>query len=151
MKILAAVDRSDTSRAVLDMTLEIAGGTGAEVLLVNVAPRDPDVFGRQVTRKVITEPVPEELLDRLELLDVHSAELTEAGIQCETLLIRGDPGRTLLREADRWGANLIIMGSHGRGAIYRKLMGSVSHAVMLDRRFPVLVVPAPGHAKELNG
>ena len=151
MKILAAVDRSDTSRAVLDMTLEIAGGTGAEVLLVNVAPRDPDVFGRQVTRKVITEPVPKELLDRRELLDVHSAELTEAGIPCETLLIRGDPGRTLLREADRWGANLIIMGSHGRGAIYRKLMGSVSHAVMLDRRFPVLVVPAPGHGKELNG
>ena len=151
MKILAAVDRSDTSRAVLDMTLEIAGGTGAEVLLVNVAPRDPDVFGRQVTRKVITEPVPEELLDRRELLDVHSAELTEAGIQCETLLIRGDPGRTLLREADRWGANLILMGSHGRGAIYRKLMGSVSQAVMLDRRFPVLVVPAAGHGKELNG
>ncbi len=143
MKILAAVDRSDISRAVLDMTLEIAGGTHAEVLLVNVAPRDPDVFGRQVTRKVITEPVPEELLDRRELLDRCSAELAEASIECETLLVRGDPGRALLREADHWGANLIIMGSHGRGAIYRKLMGSVSQAVMLDRRFPVLVVPAP--------
>ena len=142
MKILAAVDRSDIGRAVLDMTMEIAGGTGAEVLLVNVAPRDPDAFGRQVTRKVITEPVPEELLDRRELLDRHSAELAGAEIECETLLIRGDPGRTLLREADRWGANLIIMGSHGRGAIYRKLMGSVSQAVMLARRFPVLVVPA---------
>ena len=143
MKILAAVDRSDISRAVLEMTAKIATGVGAQVLLINVAPRDPDVFGRQIIRKVITEPVPEELLDRRELLDRHSAELAEAGIRCKTLLIRGDPGPTLLREADRWGANLIIMGSHGRGGILRKLMGSVSQAVVLDRRFPVLVVPAP--------
>ncbi len=49
----------------------------------------------------------------------------------------------MLREAERWGANLIIMGSHGRGALYRKVMGSVSEAVMQGRRFPVLVVPAP--------
>jgi nucleotide-binding universal stress UspA family protein len=147
MKILAAVDRSDISRAVLDMTRQIAGGTGAEVLLVNVAPRDPDVFGHQVTRKIITEPVPEEQLDRRELLDSHAAELVNAGIQCDTLLIRGNAGRTLLREADGWGANLIIMGSHGRGALYRKLMGSVSEAVIEGRRFPVLVVPAPGQDK----
>jgi nucleotide-binding universal stress UspA family protein len=147
MKILAAVDRSDISRAVLKMTIDIAGGTGAEVLLVNVAPRDPDVFGHQVTRKIITDPVPEELLDRRQLLDSHCAELVEAGIQCDTLLIRGNAGRTLLREAETWGANLIIMGSHGRGALYRKLMGSVSEAVMEGQRFPVLVVPAKGAAR----
>lgn len=147
MKILAAVDRSDISRAVLAMTMEIAGATSAEVLLVNVAPRDPDVFGHQVTRKIITDPVPEELLDRRELLDSYSAELVEAGIQCDTLLIRGNAGRTLLREAESWEANLIIMGSHGRGALYRKLMGSVSEAVMEGRRFPVLVVPAAGPDK----
>jgi nucleotide-binding universal stress UspA family protein len=142
MKILAAVDRSEISRSVLDMTIEVARGIGAEVFLINVAPRSPDALGHQVRRKVITDPVPEELVDRRELLDTYAAELTEAGIDCETLLIRGDPGRTLLREAERWGADLIIMGSHGRGALYKKLMGSVSEAVLQGRRFPVLVVPA---------
>lgn len=143
MKILAAIDRSETSRAVLAMTAEVAKGMAAEVLLINVAPRDPDVFGRQITRKVITDPVPEELLDRRTLLDECAAELAQSDIPCETLLIRGDPGRTLLREAEAWGADLIIMGSHGRGALYRKLVGSVSQAVIETRRFPVLVVPAP--------
>ncbi|MGB5623949.1 MAG: universal stress protein [Gammaproteobacteria bacterium] len=143
MNILAAVDRSEISRAVLDMTIRIAGGIGADVLLVNVAPRAPDALGQQIKRKVISDPVPEELLDRRELLDRHAAELIAAGIDCDTLLIRGNAGRTLLREAERWGANLIIMGSHGRGALYRKVMGSVSEAVMQGRRFPVLVVPAP--------
>ena len=146
MKILAAVDRSEISRAVLDMTIRIAGGIGAEVLLINVAPRSPDALGHQVKRKVISDPVPEELLDRRELLDRHAAELIAAGIDCDTLLIRGNAGRTLLREAERWGANLIIMGSHGRGALYKKMMGSVSEAVLQGRQFPVLVVPAPGVA-----
>lgn len=142
MKILAAVDRSEISRSVLDMTIEVARGVGAAVLLINVAPRSPDALGHQIKRKVITDPVPEELLDRRELLDTYAAELKQAGIDCETLLIRGDAGRTLLREAERWGADLIIMGSHGRGALYKRLMGSVSEAVLQGRRFPVLVVPA---------
>jgi len=145
MKILAAVDRSEISRAVLEMTIQIAGDSGAEVLLVNVAPRAPDALGHQIKRKVISDPVPEELLDRRELLDTHAAELTAGGIDCDTLLIRGNAGRTLLREAERWGANLIIMGSHGRGALYKKVMGSVSEAVLQGRQFPVLVVPAPGN------
>lgn len=142
MKILAAVDRSEVSRKVLDMTIPIALGSEAEVLLIHVAPRAADALGHQIKRKVITDPVPEELLDRRELLDTHAAELEAAGIDCETLLIRGNAGRTLLREAERWGADLIVMGSHGRGALYKKLMGSVSEAVMQGRRFPVLVVPA---------
>ena len=142
MKILAAVDRSDVSRTILDMTKSVASGTGGEVLLINAAPREPDSFGRQIKRKVITDPVPEELRDRRELLDRCAADLAAAGIECETLLIRGNPGPTLLREAERWGADLIIMGSHGRGALYEKLMGSVSKAVLEGRQFPVLVVPA---------
>lgn len=142
MKILAAVDRSDVSRAILDMTKWVAAGTDVRVLLINVAPREPDSFGRQLKRKVITDPVPEELRDRRELLDRCAADLAAARLECETLLIRGNAGPTLLREAERWGADLIIMGSHGRGGLYEKLMGSVSKAVMAGRQFPVLVVPA---------
>jgi len=142
MKILAAIDRSGISPAVVSLTTKIAGAIGAQVLLLHIAPREADVFGRQVKRKVITDPVPPELQDRRDLLDEHAKTLAESQIQCDTLLIRGDPGPTLLREAERWGADLIIMGSHGRGAIYRKLMGSVSEAVIRDRRFPVLVLPA---------
>ena len=142
MKILAAVDRSPVSDKVLAFTRSVTGQQASEVLLINVAPAEPDVFGQQVRRKVITDPVPPELRDRRELLDRHAASLKEAGIACETLLVRGDPAPTLLREARRWGASLIIMGSHGRGALYRRFVGSVSEAVLRSRRFPVLIVPA---------
>lgn len=142
MKIMAALDRSAVSDKVLAMTRDFAQSRGGQVLLINVAPREADVLGQQIRRKVITDPVPDELRDRRELLDRNCSLLNDAGIACETLLIRGDPGPTLIREAASWGAELIVMGSHGRGALYRQFVGSVSEAVLRSRLFPVLIVPA---------
>ena len=142
MKILAAVDRSRISDAVVNMAEIVARSTSAAVLLVSVAPREPDAFGRQVVRKVVRDPVPANLRDRRELLDRLANRLREAGIDCETLMVRGDPGPTLVDEARRAEASLIVMGSHGRGGLFRQLMGSVSETVLRDGRFPVLVVPA---------
>lgn len=147
MRIVAALDRSPVSDAVIEMTLRIASRNDTRVLLINVAPRQPDVLGQQLVRKVITEPVPKELRDRRDLLDRHLATLAKAGIDCATLLIRGQPGPTVVSEAQRWGAELIVMGSHGRGLAYRKLMGSVSEAVLKAGRQPVLVIPARASLK----
>jgi len=141
MKVLAAVDRSAFSDKVIEMTQRIGAAKGMQVLLINVAPREPDVFGQQLKRKVISEPVPKELLDRKQLLERLAGILRGKGIQCETMLIRGDPAHTILREARRWGADLLVMGSHGHGMLYRKVMGSVSDGVLRARQYPVLIVP----------
>ena len=141
-KILAAVDRSTISDSVVRAAAVVARGADASVLLVSVAPREPDAFGRQVRRKVVTDPVPENLRDRRELLDRLAARLREGGVDCDTLMVRGDPGPTLIDEARRANAALIVMGSHGRGGLFRQLMGSVSETVLQDGRVPVLVVPA---------
>ena len=141
MKVLAAVDRSAFSDKVIEMTQRIGAAKGMQVLLINVAPREPDVFGLQLKRKVISEPVPKELLDRKQLLERLAGILRSNGIQCETMLIRGDPAHTILREARRWGADLLVMGSHGHGMLYRKVMGSVSDGVLRARQYPVLIVP----------
>jgi len=142
MKIMAAVDRSHIGDAVVEMTRQVACNATDPVLLVSVAPREPDAFGRQVVRKVVRNPVPAELRGRRELLDRLAGRLREAGVECETLMVRGDPGPTLVHEAKRAGASLIVMGSHGRSALFRSFVGSVSEYVMANGRVPVLVVPA---------
>jgi nucleotide-binding universal stress UspA family protein len=147
MKILAAIDRSPYSEKVIEMVARISDEDSA-VLLINVAPREPDVLGQQLTRKVITDPVPEELQDRKALLDRSATVLGNDGIKCETLLIRGDPAPAIIREAKRWGAELVIMGSHGRGKLYQRLMGSISEAVLRSRLFPVLLIPKPKAGKK---
>lgn len=146
MRILAAVDRSDFADLVAGMVRRLADASTTEVLLLNVAPREADVLGRQLSRKVVQDPVPEELRDRRELLDRLAGELAEAGVRCETLLLRGVPAKTIVLEADGWSADLIVVGSQGRGMLYRRVLGSVSEDVLAARRFPVLVVPRPADA-----
>jgi nucleotide-binding universal stress UspA family protein len=141
MKILAAVDRSEFADRVLDLVRQLAVAGQTEVLWLNVAPREADLLGQQLTRKEISDPVPEALVDRRELLDRLAAELESAGVSSSTLLLRGLPARTILAEAVRWSADLIILGSQGRGMLYRRFLGSVSEEVLAARRFPVLVVP----------
>ncbi|MFK8030954.1 MAG: universal stress protein [Gammaproteobacteria bacterium] len=141
MKLLIAVDRSDVSDKVIAMTIAITRPETAKVLLLNVAPRQNDFLGQQMRRKPVTDAVAEGLDDHRDLLDRHAATLEAAGIDCETLLIRGHPGATVNRESKRWGADLIVMGSHGRGMLYRKFVGSVSEEVLTERLCPVLIVP----------
>jgi nucleotide-binding universal stress UspA family protein len=57
----------------------------------------------------------------------------------ETRLERGDPASEILRTADEFGADLIVMGTHGRSGLGRLLMGSVAEAVLREAPSPVLI------------
>jgi nucleotide-binding universal stress UspA family protein len=136
------VDFSKATDRILQATTTIAKALDARVTVMNVAPREPDVFGQQLTRKVITEPVPENVRDQYEKLMACAKRLEDAGVVVKPLLVRGDRVRTVMREVEREKADLIVMGSHGRGALYRRLMGSVSEGVMREAKCPVLIIPS---------
>ncbi|HSM26872.1 MAG TPA: universal stress protein [Thioalkalivibrio sp.] len=146
MRIVAAVDRSEFADLVVGMVRRLAAAESTEVLLLNIAPREADVLGRQLSRKEVQDPVPEDLRDRRELLDRLAADLANSGIRCSTLLLRGLPAKTIIEEASRRSADLIVVGSQGRGMLYRRVLGSVSEEVLAARRFPVLVVPRQADA-----
>jgi nucleotide-binding universal stress UspA family protein len=59
--------------------------------------------------------------------------------------VEGSPKQAILDESDRWGADLVVVGSHGYGNVARFIMGSVSHAVALHAKANVLVVRARHH------
>jgi nucleotide-binding universal stress UspA family protein len=136
------VDFSKATDRILQATTTIAKALDARVTVMNVAPREPDVFGQQLTRKVITEPVPENVREQYEKLMACAKRLEDAGVVVQPLLVRGDGVRTVMREVEREKADLIVMGSHGRGALYRRLMGSVSEGVMREAKCPVLIIPS---------
>ena len=64
------------------------------------------------------------------------------GIEATPLLIRGPTADTILGEAEKLGVDLIVMATHGRGAVFDILVGSVSQAVLRRSPIPVLMVPA---------
>jgi nucleotide-binding universal stress UspA family protein len=57
------------------------------------------------------------------------------------LLVHGATVEVILKEASDLEVDLIVVGSHGRGAMYQLLVGSVSEEVLKKSRIPVLVIP----------
>jgi nucleotide-binding universal stress UspA family protein len=73
-------------------------------------------------------------------LDEAASIAALKGIDSTTELLAGDPVDEIVAYADTIGADLIVIGSRGHGAIAGALLGSVSRGVMHETRRPVLVV-----------
>ena len=62
-------------------------------------------------------------------------------IDATGLTVRGPPAKEILAQAKALDADMIIVGSHGFGAVFRLLLGSVSEKVLKHATCPVLIVP----------
>lgn len=95
--------------------------------------------------KGLLESVREDIFESLLKDPSHSGELL-ARIHSINVL-PGQPAAVILEEADRLGADLIVMGSHGIGALDSRVLGSVVTKVMQLTRVPVYLVPMMDPAK----
>ncbi len=78
------------------------------------------------------------------VFDITNAPLAQQGLTVrQQLTVEGDPASEILRFADEIGADLIVMGSHGRTGVLRVLMGGVSRKVLDRAKCPVLIVRIP--------
>lgn len=111
--------------------------------LLNVAPRQPDVFGQQLLRREVKAPIPDDVAENYEKLKTLAEEAGKTdGVECDFRMVRGTPVATILNEARRAESELIIMGAHDRKSLFQKLMGSVSAGVLEQAPCPMLVIPA---------
>jgi nucleotide-binding universal stress UspA family protein len=63
-----------------------------------------------------------------------------SGVSVTSKVLEGDPAEAILEEAERWDADLVVVGSHGYGRLKRRLLGSVSQALALHARCSVEIV-----------
>jgi nucleotide-binding universal stress UspA family protein len=135
-KLLLATDLSEASASATDEAFELATRLDATLLVVSVI--DPGSLlmpgGRfrvrvdQVREK--REQLAQELVERGR----------EAGVDVSFLIWTGDPGDMIVEAAEAEHADMILVGSHGRGAVGRLFLGSVSEHVVRNAPCPVLVV-----------
>ena len=76
--------------------------------------------------------------------------MPEIGNKLTTTVSSGAPAQVIVDEAEKWGADLIVVGSHGYGFWQRALLGSVSNAVVHHAPCSVLVVRGNGAANGKN-
>jgi nucleotide-binding universal stress UspA family protein len=140
--ILVAVDFSPVSDHVYAVAAELAGRIGAGVLVLNVTEPEVDYVGVAPPQAyVIGEEAARKAAEAR--LAAAREQFAAAGVRCDAVHRWGLPVGTILEEADRCGAGVIVLGSHGHGAFYNLLVGSVAEGVLRHARVPVLVVPSP--------
>ena len=139
--ILAATDFSPVSDAVVEHATSLAQAFGAALWLLHVAAPDPDFVGYEPGPQSVRQTVAAGLHDAHRKLQDQSAALRARGIDCTALLVQGSTPETIVREAERLDADLIVLGSHGHGAIRRALLGSVSEHVLHHADRPMLILP----------
>lgn len=142
MNVLAAVDFSPVTGRVLDTLKQMAAALSARIWLVHVAPPDPAFVGYEAGPKTVRGQVAEEHHARHRELQQLAERLRTQGIEATALLVQGATVESLIAEAGRLKADLIVLGSHGHGAVHDLLVGSVSEGVVRKSPVPVLLVPA---------
>ena len=142
-QILAAVDFSDVTSCVVDRAAELAKAFSAKLTLLHAAAPDPEFVGYEPGPQTVRDTRALELRSENRDLEEMARSLTDQGIQTIGKLVMGPTVMTIIEHARALEADLIILGSHGHGALYKALVGSATEGVMRKSTCPVLVVPAP--------
>jgi nucleotide-binding universal stress UspA family protein len=117
-----------------------------------------DYQAKVIVLHVIDVPVAyPELVAALPDLDALRAEARRlldqlqppgAGVELQRLVVDGEPAFQILETARQHGADLIVMGTHGRTGIRRVIMGSIAEQVVRKATCPVIAVKVPGKQPE---
>jgi len=139
--ILVPTDLSEGAEAALDYACELAAKLDATVHLINVI--GIPVLGVPELGVALTTTMIDSLIaDNQTALDnLASTKRSRARIG-QTLLRTGDARDLINQAATELGADLIVMGTHGRRGVTRVLMGSVAETVVRSAPCPVLTVRA---------
>jgi nucleotide-binding universal stress UspA family protein len=142
-KLLLATDLSEASSSATEQAFDLAARLGASLLVVSVI--DPGSLllpGGRFRARV--DQVRERREQQARALMERGRQ---QGIDVSFLIWTGDPGDQIVLAAEAERVDMVLVGSHGRGAVGRLFLGSVSEHVVRNAPCPVLVVrplePAP--------
>jgi nucleotide-binding universal stress UspA family protein len=142
--ILCPIDFSSSCARVLDVAGHVARGEGARLTLLHVT----DAHGELPPAVLVTPdegggPVALARYAResaLRELEVCAAPLRARGVSVDTAFAAGAVVPAILRAAAELGADLIVMGTHGRTGLAHVVLGSVAERVLRASPVPVLTV-----------
>jgi nucleotide-binding universal stress UspA family protein len=135
--ILHPTDFSENSQAAFHMACSLARDYRAKLLILHVASPPVLVYG-----KGLVEPNAEGEL-QLALERLHQVKPTDPSLTVEYRLLEGDPATEIVTAAREGNCDVIVMGTHGRTALGKMLMGSVSSPVVRKAPCPVLTLRLP--------
>lgn len=148
MKILLATDGSPSSEAALQSIAARPWPEGSAVKVLaavemHIASQPgiwlvPDDHYLQVLHEL--QERARTAIEKAEVVLAQSNAQRATPLQVSSEIIVGNAKETILKQAEEWGANLIVLGSHGHNRLERMLLGSVSQAVLSQAKCSVEIV-----------
>lgn len=144
-KILVPVDGSSTAKLALQQAIILAKLTHAQVALVHIYTDiaylvDEDYINYEELQKTVQ-------LAGEKILTEATKSFQQAGLTAQTKSISAGNqkiAQAIIAEAERWQADLIVIGSHGHSGFTRLLLGSVAEGVTRSSSIPVLLIRGVG-------
>lgn len=140
-RILVPIDLSPETDRVLDQAAALATVLQDRLVLLHVAAPDPDFVGFGAGPDTVRKHMADRYHEEHRAVQAAAERLRTGGLEVTAMVVQGPTVETILHEAGKLGADLIVMGSHGHGAVYHLLVGSVSEGVLRHSTVPVLLVP----------
>jgi len=149
-RILVPIDGSPTSNRGLDEAIGLASDQKAKICLLHVA----DELGMTGEPEGVVS-MPSSYMDRYvelrraagrKLLARAETKVRKRGIEVETVLLPTLGHRVadlIIKQAKKWRADVIVLGTHGRRGLTRVVMGSDAEVVVRETPLPVLLVRSP--------
>ncbi|MBN2711262.1 MAG: universal stress protein [Planctomycetes bacterium] len=148
--ILAPVDFSDITEVIVEEACKMAKAFRGKVILLNVAipspyPTEYIIEGGFVPPPVDSASVREQTEKSEKLLHELAGKWQSDEYEMEIRVIGGEPVPVILDFCENNGVDMIMMGSHGHGALYHLLLGGVSEKILHRATCPVMIIRSEHH------
>lgn len=144
--VVVPLDGSPFAEPALPCAAAIARAAKARLRLVLIHQLPPAPTGPESAKLYTALEVAVRKSERTYLREIASRLRRRWGLQVVSVSPDGPVGPTLVRYLDQLGADLVVMTTHGRGALGRALLGSVADQVLRAAKAPVLLVRPPDDA-----
>jgi nucleotide-binding universal stress UspA family protein len=145
-KVLVATDGSEKSGKAIAFAARLFDNTDCHITLMIVIEKPIyPVMHEDITPPLETLPPYEDLVEGImnqadKVLLKNETPLTEAGLEVEQKVRFGNPAAEILQEIEEGDYEMIVVGSHGHGALGELVLGSVSYRISHHAKCPVLIV-----------
>lgn len=143
--LLVPLDFSDTAGRLLSAAQDEARVRGAGLFLIHVIEPAAEVAGFETDPEMMRLRIGQDLEneERIEVVRLNdlAEEIRGRGVDCDAAVKVGLPSDEIIAAAKEHNAELVVMGSHGHGALYHLFTGSVVTGVLKRIDRPVLIVP----------
>jgi len=140
MKILLAIDGSECSEQAAESIAGRAWPHGSVVRVLSVINLPPVGIDAWNTVSVIERLRAERMNVAHVWIERAARKLSAAGLEISTEVLDGNVKATIVDEAKRCGADLVVVGSHGRRGLDRMMLGSVAEVVAMHSHCSVEVI-----------